>query len=587
MAMFRSLLLLASVCCACVFPAAAGQWCRAQSTEGKKIIHYGWDIPDTAYFRQNIDRIDASGFDGVVISVHPPGGEPRTGGTDTLGWRLFGDQPFAPEDYEHAIEDLKATKTTQLTDNFIQILSNPGTLDWYDDAAWEVVLHNVSIMARVAKEGGCVGLMLDPEQYSGSSLWTYHLMPEKRVKAHSYAQYCGKLRQRGRQFMRAINERFPGATMLLLFGHSLPLSSRGSAPADASPYNLLAPFLDGMIEGADEATTLVDGYEFSYAFTNEAQFVDARQTALEKARSVSRVSPALFAKHVRVGFGLWADNDSQEHGGYHRGDDVASNYFTPAEWQSALHFALKHADKYVWIYNHRVAYWEAGPGQAYAQAMIDARQGPATPQEIARQRPPTTAPAGDQDGAAAAKTSMSMQIPHAADQPGHDDESTFGAYLRGGKTVVLDLPRTGWMFQTDPQDKGRSEQWQDADRDVSDWKPIEIGKFWEEQGQARYDGVAWYRLSFAAPADIATGAPLRLAIGAADESAWVWLNGTSVGEHDAGSGGWRDMFDLDVTGTIRPGAQNTLVIRVFDRGGAGGLWKSIKLVRQQPASASE
>ena len=57
--------------------------------------------------------------------------------------------------------------------------------------------------------------------------------------------------------------------------------------------------------------------------------------------------------------------------------EEGKNHFTPAEWQSSVHFALKHTDEYVWIYNERALWWNGRPGEPYEKAMIDARHGPA------------------------------------------------------------------------------------------------------------------------------------------------------------------------------------------------------------------
>ena len=71
---------------------------------------------------------------------------------------------------------------------------------------------------------------------------------------------------------------------------------------------------------------------------------------------------------------------------------------------------------------------------------------------------------------------------------------------------------------------------------------------------------------------------MSLNIGAADESATVWLNGHELGTHDLGEFGWDKPFSFDVSRPLTPGADpNVLVIRVLDRAGAGGLWKSVTL----------
>ncbi len=67
----------------------------------------------------------------------------------------------------------------------------------------------------------------------------------------------------------------------------------------------------------------------------------------------------------------------------------------------------------------------------------------------------------------------------------------------------------------------------------------------------------------------------RSLFGAADESARVHLNGRQVAIDDLADCGWDRRIDCDITRELRVG-KNQLTIRVPDRVGPGGLWKSIK-----------
>src|SRR5207247_6434871 len=104
---------------------------------------------------------------------------------------------------------------------------------------------------------------------------------------------------------------------------------------------------------------------------------------------------------------------------------------------------------------------------------------------------------------------------------------------------------------------------------------IRIGRFWEEE-IGDYDGYGWYFTGFDAPS-IPGGRKVSLVIGAADESADVWLNGEKIGSHDIGELGWDQRFSLDITRKLHPGS-NRLAIRVLDRSGPGGLWRPIKIL---------
>jgi beta-galactosidase/beta-glucuronidase len=69
----------------------------------------------------------------------------------------------------------------------------------------------------------------------------------------------------------------------------------------------------------------------------------------------------------------------------------------------------------------------------------------------------------------------------------------------------------------------------------------------------------WYRRTFAVH-DLAGGKRLLLHFGAVDWDAKVLVNGKQVGEHKGGY----DAFTCDITEAVKPGADNELVVSVFD-----------------------
>ena len=359
-----------------VMTAAAQTKAFEASTQGKKLIQYGWDSPDTAYLRKNLRRMERSPFDGIMLTVRPQrGGEGKLGGMDSLGWMVFKPKKFTSEMYLHAIEDLKAARSRKFTDHFIAVVSHPDAsgLDWFDDAAWATVAHNIGALAKVAKAGGCAGLMFDPEEYD-FPLWTYAKMSEQARGGRAYDAYVAQVRQRGREFITAINAEFRDVTILTLYGpylYAQNVHRVGAAKTPQAEYNFLGPFYDGMLEAATPQTTLVDGYEQSYSFKTEEQFTKGRRDMLEQPKALSAV-PEKFAERVRCGFGIWLDYNSGQLGGWFP-PDAGKNHFTPAELRNSLHFALKHSDKYVWVYNERSLWWAKRPGEAYEKAFRAAR----------------------------------------------------------------------------------------------------------------------------------------------------------------------------------------------------------------------
>lgn len=151
------------------------------------------------------------------------------------------------------------------------------------------------------------------------------------------------------------------------------------------------------------------------------------------------------------------------------------------------------------------------------------------------------------------------------DNPTHDHEVV---------TVrSVPLAQTGWKFRPDPLEDGHHKGWFKPDFKDAKWKEISL-TVWEKQGYEGYDGIAWYRLRFKMPPKTECKA-VEIHFDAVDESAWVWLNGKYVGQHDVGPSGWNLPFDLDITQEIKWDAENVLAVRVEDTLAAGGIWKPV------------
>lgn len=343
-----------------------GQTCMARTLH-KKFIEYGWDCPDTAFYRENHKEMEKIPFDGVVLRVMKlkEGAPP-----DTLGWTAFSKLKFQPQDYEHAITDLKAVKSKRFTDNFIQVIGG-GQVDWFDPE-WPTITHNAACLARVAKQGGCKGIMFDPEQYDKFRMWTYATLPAELKDAHNYKEYQAKARERGREFIRAINKEFPDITILALFGPSLTHLATGAGRIEDADYSLLAAFYDGICEAATSNTTLIDGFEFAYSYRTPDKFAEGRKAILDSEKK--SLNPKALRKHIRVGFGIWADCSSLQLG-WHP-EDFTKNYYTPAGLRASLNYGLETSDCYVWVYSERLRWWDEVPAAEYVDALRLAKTGP-------------------------------------------------------------------------------------------------------------------------------------------------------------------------------------------------------------------
>jgi len=332
----------------------------AEPGGGKKLIEWGWDEPDTAFIRRNIEAMEKYPFDGLVFHLATADGE-------NMVWKMWGSRKFEPDEFAHAVENLRATRFRRFTERFLRVNVTPGDVDWFDDDAWSVVAGNFAVAARIARQGGCRGFMFDVEQYN-SAPFDYAAQKHKDTK--SFAQYGAQVRRRGREWMQAVNREYPDVTILLTFGYKIAQPPPGK-DRSASHYGLLADFLDGMLEACTDETRIVDAWEYSYPYKKPEQFQQAREAIKVQSAEWSAV-PEKYRRHVEAGFGIWMDCRWRQVGW--NLDDFSKNHFTPAEFQTTVRAALRTADRYVWIYSEQPRWWtnERLP-QAYVDALRRAR----------------------------------------------------------------------------------------------------------------------------------------------------------------------------------------------------------------------
>ncbi len=132
---------------------------------------------------------------------------------------------------------------------------------------------------------------------------------------------------------------------------------------------------------------------------------------------------------------------------------------------------------------------------------------------------------------------------------------------REGRSVAD--AREAWYAKNDP---GTTGGWCSVDADESAWKSADMPREWQQAGQPDFDGVAWLRRVFEAPADWA-GQDLRLELGPVDDFDTSFFNGEAVGGQD----NWQTPRAYRVPGRLVKAGRNVIAIRVLDNAGMGGL----------------
>ena len=126
-----------------------------------------------------------------------------------------------------------------------------------------------------------------------------------------------------------------------------------------------------------------------------------------------------------------------------------------------------------------------------------------------------------------------------------------------------------WLFSYDSSNVGIGQRWYSDTTNRSNWVRCKSG-YWPDVDGMDYDGAGWYASTFVVPDSMH---PWTIFFGGVDDNADVWVNGKLVGSHE----GYNESFYFDLA-DLHVG-ENNVVVRVFDRGGPGGLYKPVKIVK--------
>ncbi|HCS53856.1 hypothetical protein [Rubinisphaera sp.] len=341
-----------------LFPAlgvAQTSRCEKQNPVEKKLIEWSAVEPDSRTVRKLANQFELTPFDGFVFRATT-----RTG--EQMMWHIWGDREYVLEEFGQVIDDFQATRFVNSTDRFLRVNVTPGSVDWFNDDAWKIVLHNFQVAAQLAKQTGSIGILFDTEQYN---IRLFDSEEMQKVFPHHSQDYRTKLRQRGREWIQAINEAYPDITILMTFGYRAAQKSE-IKNFRVGNYELLAPFLDGILSACDERTKIIDGWEYAYGYQRECEFRNARHVMKHQANNWA-ADGCRYQKHVQASFGLWTDYSLRDYGWDLT--EHSKNFHTPLDFESRLRFAMQHSDRYVWVYSGVPNWWT---GERLPTEYIDA-----------------------------------------------------------------------------------------------------------------------------------------------------------------------------------------------------------------------
>lgn len=316
----------------------------------KKLIGHSWDLlrftPEDLH--RNLEKLEALPLDGISISlsIKEPGGKARRFSA------AYTDQPWDRQWLTEDLEHIKAVSGGKLRHNFISSYWAPHKrLAWDDDTAWASAAHNFAVIAWLARQSGCKGVLMDPEDYPKSQ--QYSFLPEDGP----YQETAVLARRRGAQVMRAMGAEFPDGVFLSFWFLSMnpQMYLRDGDPAAnvAAAGNLWVPFVNGLLDALPPDAVMVDATENAYRHRFETY--DFYKSALQISRSaLVLVAPENHAKYrnqVQVGFGLYLD--------MYRTEPTSTWYFPELDGsrlkrlQANFNQAIRTADEYCWVYGEK------------------------------------------------------------------------------------------------------------------------------------------------------------------------------------------------------------------------------------------
>ena len=167
-------------------------------------------------------------------------------------------------------------------------------------------MANAGLYARAAKTTGAKGIFLDPEPY-GTNPWDYS---SSKYGGRSFAQVQAEVRQRGAQWMTALQNQYPDITVYTSFLMSMPMLKRDQdgSGLQNDMYALLPAFENGMLDVIGPNAKIVEGNEMAY-YIKDTELAYNRAQML-KNPSAAYISPENMAKYkqqVKYGSAIWAD----------------------------------------------------------------------------------------------------------------------------------------------------------------------------------------------------------------------------------------------------------------------------------------
>ena len=308
----------------------------------KKLIEFGWDYPTVSVLKNNISKMQNTPFDGVVFSF------------DFDIYNAF-DTTQRP-DLQFQYKDLSEINWQKFTDNFLFVRgASYSGAHWLDDKSWTRIVKNLERVSKALAISNAEGIGFDPEFYYKDSTLNPWVYRASWYSGLSYQQVGKYVRKRGKQFIQALETDKPDVKILCFWLLGLVSMQNQLHPIAETGMALYPFFVEGMLEGKNKTSEIIDGNENSYGYQSSASFVESGKYQRTNAAKLVKKSLASKIENVSLAQAVFFDLIYATSSAYDKGYDNK----TKQRWfRNNLYNAFKTTDKYVWFYNENINWWK-------------------------------------------------------------------------------------------------------------------------------------------------------------------------------------------------------------------------------------
>ena len=231
----------------------------------KKLIEFGWDYPKISFLKSNISNMEKAPFDGVVFSF------------DFDIYNAFDTIQYSDSKFQY--DDLSNIPWKKFTDNFLFVrgASHSGA-KWLDDKSWLKISQNLKKVSKALAISKAKGIGFDSEYNYNDSLHNPWIYKASLYNNLTYQQVGSYVRKRGKQFIEALQANKPDVKILCFWLLGLVSMQNQYYPIAETGMALYPFFIEGMLDGKNKTSEIIDGNESSYWYQSSAEFVESGES---------------------------------------------------------------------------------------------------------------------------------------------------------------------------------------------------------------------------------------------------------------------------------------------------------------------